>query len=251
MKIMEIIQFLNNYFAAEGDMHNAADYAAFCDWVKDERQFVDGLTSRVFANVKLKKAMAKAIVTHLLTDGLDGLPYHHLDMDVRLRLLAKYYLSVAVLNDNSLPKGKVERAVKICTNEPDKVHVTDGSYLNGRSILDNSTEAIIRMRSGDDFYKGYRFFVVNMLCFTTTRFVIGMRTDSGHVHHAMKYYKGCHPLGIGTDNDGIEWNLIECDTSLSDDSLAIFSNQLDGDGTIELCDWLSPSQQRIIFRTDY
>jgi hypothetical protein len=33
--------------------------------------------------------------------------------------------------------------------------------------------------------------------------------------------------------------------------LAIFANQLDGDGTIELCDWLSPSQRRIIFRTDY
>ena len=222
---MEIIQFLQTFFAVEGDTHSAIDYAAFCDWVKDKRQFDGGITSRVFASVKLKKAMAKAIVSNLLTDGLDGVPYHHLDMDARLRLLSKYYLSVAVLNDNSLPEDKVERAVKICANEPDKVHVTDGSYLNGRSILDLSTEAIVRMRSGDDFYEGYRFFVVNMLCFTVSRFVLGMRTDSGPVHHAMKYYKGCRPLGIETDNDGIEWNLIECDTSLSDDYLAIFAKR--------------------------
>ena len=248
---MEIIQFLKNYFAAEGDIHSADDYAAFCDWVYDKRQFDDGITSRVFASVKLKKAMAKAIVSNLLTNGFSGFPYHHLDMDVRLRLLVKYYLSVAVLNDNSLPEDKVERAVKICANDPDEVHVTDGSYLHGRSILDYTTEAIVRMRPGDDFYKGYRFFVVNMLCFTASRFVIGMRTDSGPVHHAMKYYKGCRPLGMGTDNDGIEWSLIECNTALSDDSLAVFSNQLDGEGAIEVCDWLSPSQRRIIFRTGY
>lgn len=196
--------------------------------------------------------MAKAIVSNLLTgDGLDWRSYMLNSMDLRLRLLVKYYLSVAVLNDNSMPEDKVERAVKICANEPDKVHVTDGSYLKGRSILDHSIEAIVRMRPGDDFYKGYRFFVVNMLCFTVSRFVIGMRTDSGPVRHAMKYYKGCRPLGMGIDNDGIEWNLIECDTSLSDDFLAVFSNQLDGDGAVEICDWISPSQRRIVFRTGY
>ena len=245
MENNKIIQFLQNFFAAEGDTHSVNDYAAFCDWVYDERQFVDGLTSKVFANVKLKKAMAKAIVSNLLAGGSDWELYLHHSMDARLRLLVKYYLSVAVLNNNSLPEDKVERAVKICSTEPDKVH------FNGRNIMDHSTEAIVRMQPGDGFYIGYRFFVVNMLCFTVSRFVIGMRTDSGPVRHAMKYYKGCRPMGMGTDNIGIEWNLIECDTALSDDSLAIFSNQLDGDGTIEICDWLSPSQRRIIFRTDY
>lgn len=242
MENKKMIQFLQGFFAAEGDMHSAAEYA---DWVCDERQFDDGITSRVFANVKLKKAMAKAIVSNLLAGDLDWMPYIHHCMDARLRLLVKYYLSVAVLNDNSLPEDKVKRAVEICSNEPHKVH------FNGRSIIDDSTEAIVKMPPGDGFYSGYRFFVVNMLCFTTTRFVIGMRTDSGPVRHAMKYYKGCRPLGMRKDSDGKEWNLIECDTALSDDSLAIFSNQLDGDGTIELCDWLNPSQQRIILRIDY
>ena len=30
----------------------------------------------------------------------------------------------------------------------------------------------------------------------------------------MKYYKGCRPLGIEKDSEGIAWNLIECDMSL-------------------------------------
>ena len=245
------MKFLQDYFAAEGDTHSAADYAAFCDWVEDDRQFDAGITSKVFASVKLKKAMAKAIVSNLLAGSLDLAPCLYHSMDARLRLLVKYYLSVAVLNDNSLPEDKVEQAVKICSNEPDKVQVRECSFLEGRSILDHSVEAIVTMRPGDELYKGYRFFVVNMLCFTASRFVIGMRTDSGPVRHGMKYYKGCRPLGMRTDRNGIEWNLIECDTALSDDSLAIFSNLLDGDGAVEICDWISPSQRRVIFRTDY
>ena len=90
-----------------------------------------------------------------------------------------------------------------------------------------------------------------MLCFTSSRFVLGLRTDGGPVRGPMKYYKGCRPAGIGRAKDGTEWNLIQCDTSLSDDNLAIISNALDGDGTIEMCDWISDKIQRIIFRTNY
>lgn len=244
------MQFLQNYFAKEGDTHSAADYAAFCD-LRDERQFVEDITSKVFANVKLKKAMAKAIVSDMLAGGLDWVPYYQHSMDARLRLLVKYYLSVAVLNDSSLPEDKVKRAVDFCADKPSNVYLNRTSYLHGWSIMDKSMEAIVRMRPGDGFYDGYRFFVVNMLCFTASRFVVGMRTDSGPVRSPMKYYKGCRPLGIEQDSEGIDWNLIECDTSLSDDFLAIFSNQLDGDGAVELCDWFSPHHHRIIFRINY
>ena len=78
-----------------------------------------------------------------------------------------------------------------------------------------------------------------------------MRTDSGPVRGSMKYYKGCRPLGIRKADNGIEWNLIECDYSLSDDNFAIISNTLDGDGTIEICDWLNNKIQRVIFRCNY
>lgn len=43
----------------------------------------------------------------------------------------------------------------------------------------------------------------------------------------------------------------EGDTFLSDDFLAVFSNQLDGDGTVEMCDWFSHHHHRIIFRINY
>ena len=48
-----------------------------------------------------------------------------------------------------------------------------------------------------------------------------------------------------------EWNAIMFDRALSDDHLAIFSNELDGDGTIEMCDWLSDDEQRVIYRHGY
>lgn len=157
MNNMEIMQFLQNFFAEEGDTLSAADNAAFCN-LSDERQFVEDITSKVFANVKLKKAMAKAIVSNMLAGDLDWVPCYQHSMDARLRLLVKYYLSVAVLNDNSLPEDKVKRAVGFCADKPSIVHLNRTSYLHGWSILDNSTEAVVRMRPCDDFYYGYRFF---------------------------------------------------------------------------------------------
>ena len=58
-------------------------------------------------------------------------------------------------------------------------------------------------------------------------------------------------MGTGRGIDGQEWNLIECDDDLSDDNLAIISNQLDGDGTIEICDWIDDKNQRVIFKCNY
>ena len=88
--------------------------------------------------------------------------------------------------------------------------------------------AVVIMRSEDEMYDGYRFFIINMLCFTANRFAIGFRTDGGPVRETMTYYKGCRPLGVRTASNGVEWNLIECDASLSDDNFAVFSNLLDG-----------------------
>ena len=130
-------------------------------------------------------------------------------------------------------------------------YLEDHGHVSGKFIDDNTGKAVASMRPGDFLYRGYRFFIINMLCFTSSRFAIGMRTDSGPVRGSMKYYKGCRPLGIRKADNGIEWNLIECDYSLSDDNFAIISNTLDGDGTIEICDWLNNKIQRVIFRCNY
>ena len=143
-------------------------------------------------------------------------------MDSRLRSLIWYYRSV-------------------------ETHGAD-SHGSGNIYPEN---AIVRMRPQDPLYQGYRFFIVDMLCFTADKFILGFRTDCGPVRSPMKYFKGCRPLGLKTAPDGREWNLILFDRTLSDDNTAIFSNQLDGDGDIEMCDWLSDSNQRIIFRCGF
>lgn len=248
----KLVHPLQNFFNKKGDIYTADDYAAFCNWIKDDRQFDNGLTRKVFANVELKKAMAKAIVRHCLAGGRYNLYFlgKPLVMDARLRSLVKYYMSVALLNDSKLTEDEVNQALCNCNYEK-SVYVSKASYLNGWCISDASNEAIVRMQAQDELYQGYRFFVINMLCFTASRFILGMRTDGGPIISTMKYYKGCRPAGIGKDSTGAEWNLIECDTSLSDDHLAILSNALDGDGFIEMCDWISPLDRRIIFRCNY
>ena len=242
-------EFLKHYFLEKGDTHMADDYAAFCDWIRDNREFVPAITSDVFANLEMKKEMAKSIVGHLLEGHWDRMATR--TMDKRLQSLVKYYLTVALLNDDSLSEDAVQRLVKLYNDEHDHLDVLYGDCPQSRCIIDRSDNAIVTMRGQDDLYDGYRFFVVNMLCFSVPRFVLGMCTDSGPVRSPMKYFKGCRPQGVAETADGKQWNLIACDVSLSDDHLAIFSNQLDGDGTLEICDWLSASNQRLVFRCHY
>lgn len=223
----------------------AKQYADFCDWIRNKTEFNSQVTSQVFANINFKKQLAKEIVASLLVghdDDILGCRLWRDSMDVRLRSLIKYYLSVEILGSPDLPEEIIRKTFS---------DYSRSKWIEGWSILDTSDEAIVKMRPQDSMYEGYRCFVVNMLCFTANQFVLGFRTDSGPVCSPMKYFKGCKPLGRKVANTGIEWNTIMFDRSLSDDHIAIFSNQLDGEGTIEICDWLSDSNQRVIFRADY
>lgn len=218
-------------------------YKNFCDWIHNKEEYNQDVTSLIFSNLEFKKKLAKKIARSLLYDESDGFKFFLSEnsLDARLRSLIKYYLAVEIFGNPDLPEAKISKAC-------DWVNTT---WIDGRGILDTSVEAVVRMRRGDPLYQGYRFFVVNMLCFTADKFALGFRTDSGPVCSPMKYFKGCKPLGRRQSVDGREWNVILFDRSLSDDHIAIFSNQLDGDGTIEICDWLSEHNQRVIFRCDY
>ena len=226
----------------------AKKYTGFCDWIHDNNEYDEEVTFSVFANIDFKKRLAKRVVRSLLYENYEndfyntamGMNLHA--MDARLRSLINYYLSVEILDHPDLPEEKIRKAISGCYRT---------SYIKGRGIDDESAEAIVRMRPEDPLYQGYRFFIVNMLCFTADRFVLGFRTDNGPVHSPMKYYKGCKPLGNRRSCDGTEWNAILFDRTLSDDHLAVFSNQLDSDGTIEMCDWLSEQEQRVIYRHGY
>lgn len=223
----------------------AKQYADFCDWNRNDTEYNHYVSSQVFANLNFKKQLAKNIVTSVL----NGNDYNYLgyqlmsnSTDVRLRSLIKYYLSVEILGNPDLSEEIIRKAIS---------NFSRTSWIEGWGISDESDEAIVKMRPQDSLYQGYRLFVVNMLCFTSDKFVLGFRTDSGSVRSPMKYYKGCKPLGEKVSSAGVEWNTILFNRSLSDDHIAIFSNQLDGEGTIEICDWLCDSNQRVIFRCNY
>lgn len=219
----------------------AKQHADFCDWVQNDKEYNHEVTSQVFANLHFKKQLAKKIVNSVLY-GNYGSYSEYDSMDSRLRSLIKYYLSVEILGNPDLPEGTIRKAFP---------NFSRNSWIKGWSIFDKSDEAIVKMRPCDPLYQGYRFFVINMLCFTSDRFILGFRTDSGPVRSPMKYYKGCKPLGIKASSAGVEWNTILFDRSLSDDHIAIFSNMLDGEGAIEICDWLSDYNQRVIFRISH
>lgn len=196
----------------------ARRYVDFCDWIHNEAEYDPEVTSSVFTNIRFKKELAKRIVRSIRNN--DDYEFYELrkSMDARLCSLVSYYWAVETQGED--PRG---------------------------AGIGNPGYSIVRMQPEDPLYQGYRFFIVDMLSFTADKFILGFRTDSGPVRSPMKYFKGCRPLGIRADLNGSEWNLILCDRSLTDDNTAIFSNQLDGDGEIEMCDWLSDSNQRIVF----
>ena len=231
--------YIKEYFFSKGNSQIADDYLSFCDWIHDKREYSEIITSGVFANLDFKKFLAKKIVSDMVNKGI----HHHNIIDARLRSLVTYYLCVKIFSQDE----KIAESALMAYN-----HITSShGHLPGTCVFLPPEKAIVSMRSGDDLYRGYRFFIINMLCFTSRHFVVGMRTDSGPVRGGMKYHKGCRPLGVRKASNGIEWNLIECDYSLSDDNMAVLSNLLDGEGTVEVCDWISNDHQRVIFRCNY
>lgn len=242
-------QEIANFISKKFTPNTSLLYSDFCDWIHNETEYHQDVTSLVFSNLEFKKELAKEIVRVLLYDRDNSFFPFRLQndsIDIRLRSLIKYYLSVQILGDKDLSEEIIRKVLS--SQHCDYSHT---SWIEGRKIIDTSVEAIVRMRLGDPLYQGYRFFIVNMLCFTADKFVLGFRTDGGPVRSSMKYYKGCKPLGKRKSDDGKEWNLIIFDRTLSDDHIAVFSNQLDGDGSIEICDWLSEHIHRVVFRCDY
>lgn len=241
--------FICEYFNGKGDSPFAEDYTAFCDWIHDHRDFSREITSGVLTNLDLKKSMAKKIVSDMM-NGSDEYREQEI-IDNRLRSLVTYYFSVMLFSQDARMAESAAGAYRKYRSPELDFSITDNGWLSGKCIVDHTGKAVVTMRPGDFLYSGYRFFVINMQCFASSRFMIGMRTDGGIVRGPMKCYKGCSPAGIGKAYDGSEWNLMECDNSLSDDNLAIIYNTLDGEGTVEVCDWINDDNQRVVFRQNY
>lgn len=208
-------------------------------------EFDEVLLRGVLANADLKHGLAKYIVERIVYHD-DYYLRQHNNVDVRLQCFVSYYLVKEILNTGM----DVEKAQELATGSIGDCRIGKGCYLPDLTFSSLDSSVPVRMCPGVDIHLGYRTFIVNLLCFNSKKFLMGCRCDSGPVI-AMKYHKGCKPVGIRKGANGIEWTVFQVDRDLTDDNTAVFSNGLDGDGTIEVCDWISDAEQRVVFRENY
>lgn len=213
--------------------------------ISDEKEYDAALTSKLLANVDFKHRFAKYIIWCQGNPGTNFFLGSNCEPDFRLSSFIAYYGMVRLMNFKL--EAEEERNLKFLLGLQ---NYSDGIYLPGLSGNASYEFMPVKMRPGGEFQCGYRLFVVNMMCFRDKKFVMGCRCDSGPIRR-MKYNKGCRPLGLKEASKGQLWTLFQVDADLSDDFTAIFSNFLDGDGTVEVCDWVSDSDVRVVFRCDY
>jgi hypothetical protein len=211
-----------------------------------EKDYDEELSKNVIANVSLKHRLAKWIVHDIMLGEGKFLVEREI-CDYRFYSMILYYLWTFVLNK---PEMDIYDAKEMLTCFQTEIHVGKGIYLDGVTISSSDRLSPVIMKSGGDFHPSYRNFIVNMLCFASDKFVLGCRCDSGCVN-SMRYHKGCKPLGQRLDSHGRKWTVFMIDRTLSDDFTAIFSNLLDGDGTLEVCDWIADNDVRVIYRQNF
>lgn len=240
---MTIKELLHDFLILEGKVDLLKEYEYFFD-ICTEQEYDSCLTRVILANIDFKHRFAKYIVNRQ-KDGDWLLLSPNESQDFRLDSFIAYFAMVKMLN-GSVEIDEVNGLKYLLGIES----YYDGCYLPGLSGNPHHSYMPVRMRPGGGLQIGYRLFVINLMCFKSKKFVMGCRCDSGPIIQ-MKYNKGCSPLGKRTDSQGREWTIFQVDASMSDDYTAIFSNFLDGDGTVEICDWVNDNDVRVVFRTDY
>ncbi|MCM1111566.1 MAG: hypothetical protein NC336_10190 [Clostridium sp.] len=247
---MELIhEYLRDFLVASGKEDLLRRYEDFLKlWI--DTPFDRTLTTELLGNIDFKHRFAKYVVGR--TAGEDN--YLTLDRlgDARLASFVAYYAAVRLLGGgdtaDEAATGRLRSLLGVGGND---YYNTDSGYLPGAKFnLPANPFVPVYMTPGGGLQTGYRLFVVNLLCFRSNRFAMGCRCDSGPVLD-QKYNKGCAPIGIETDAAGRRWTLFKVDAALTDDCTAVFSNGLDGDGTVEICDWVSPADVRVVFRTNF
>lgn len=241
---MDLREILRRYFLFSGNDEVMKQYEQFFHGCSDE-EFSLCLTEHVLSNVDLKHRLAKEIVAKIKDEG-DSCRFKWNMLDERLMCFVAYYVAKEILNSPM----SVEQAQSMLSCSVGEGRVDKGSYLKGLTLASDEIHMPVRMRPGGDMHQGYRNFIINLLCFNTPKFLMGCRCDSGPIY-SMKYHKGCSPIGIQEAMNGDRWTVFQVDQSLTDDFTAVFSNGLDGDGTVEVCDWINEGVQRVLFRSNY
>ncbi|MCM1139027.1 MAG: hypothetical protein NC453_10710 [Muribaculum sp.] len=240
---MTIKELLHDFLILEGKADLLKKYEHFFDICTDQ-EYDYTLSRDVLANIDFKHSFAKYIVNRQ-KEGNWLLLSPNESQDFRLDSFIAYYAMVKILNGSV--ETEEENGLKYLLGIESYYN---GCYLPGLSGNAHHAYLPVRMRPGGGLQLGYRLFVINLMCFRDKKFVMGCRCDSGPITR-MKYNKGCSPLGRRTDSQGREWTVFQVDASMSDDFTAIFSNFLDGDGTVEICDWVNDKDVRVVFRANY
>lgn len=240
---MTIKKLLQDFLILERKTDLLKEYEYFFDICTDQ-EYDSHLTRDVLANIDFKHRFAKYIVDRQ-KDGDWLLLTSNESTDFRLDSFIAYYAMVKMLN-SSVETYELNGLKYLLDIESDYKEC----YFPGLSGNAHHSYLPVRMSPGGGLQIGYRLFVINLMCFRDKKFVMGCRCDSGPVI-SMKYNKGCSPLGRRTDSQGREWTIFQVDASVSDDFTAIFSNFLDGDGTVEICDWVNDKDVRVVFRANY
>lgn len=242
---MDATDFLYDYLRLHGqekEYHHFEEF--FKGW--SDQEFDLTLTKNILANTDFKHRLAKYIVRSIMYDDR----YYYIPdyaTDLRLQCFIAYYLVKEILNSQPKLNECTEQTLKSLIGVGG---IANGEYLPGYAFNPNEWISPVRMQPGEGLHPGYRNFIINLLCFNSSKFVMGCRCDSGPVLH-MKFHKGCSPLGYRKDKEGNSWTLFNIDKTLTDDCTAIFSNGLEGDGTVEVCDWVSDQDVRVVFRCNF
>ncbi len=240
---------LTEFLESEGSDSMATRYESFFGYSSDDNTFDEMLTNDVFANVAFKHKYAKELFNKVLTRKKVVLTQYLTDS--RLYSLLLYRLYVYILNSSIEPNKEDDiRKIISIIGLNNGYHLELGSYLKGYCLYSDDLFAPVRMTSGDELlHPGHRLFTINLLCFREREVLLGIRGD-GFIPRCTRYHKGCKPIGIKEDARGRKWLLMRACMTWSDDHTAIFSNETDGDATLEICDWVNENDVRVIFRAD-
>ncbi len=225
-------------------------YERFFSYSSEMNVYDEKLTDNVFASVSFKHKHAKELFDMVLKK--QGVVLMRELTDVRLYSLLLYRLYVYIHNCPIDPNKEDDLrsiATSIIGLQNGGCHIEEGCYLKGYCLYTNDMYAPVRMSPGGEmFHPGYRLFTINLLCFREREVMLGIRGD-GFIPTTL-YHKGCKPVGVKKDAQGQAWLLMRAGMAWSDDHTAIFSNWADGNATLEICDWLSENDVRVIFRAD-
>lgn len=214
----------------------------------ENRHEIEESAHAFIANLHLKHAFAKFVVKGMLKNEIPAYQIRDIN-DLRLKSFIYYYLWTGILTD---PEYDRNQALEFCENagypELDGGIWLPGLILNCRKH--NPLQPVTVYAANKSWPGCYRDFRINLLCFNSENCILRVRTDKGPLK-SPRLLKGLKSVGIRRDSSGREWMTMQIDYKITDDFTAVIGTYLDGEGSLEIADIVSPSDVRILARLNF